>query len=394
MPLPLSYLISSPRRLFVAIVLFVLLDLSVLLINLWIAAQVAQDAVAINLAGRQRMLSQQTTKTLLLVAHAGDEDSRKAAGEELAAAFSLFDRTLRAFDQGGETRGGDGKAVTLRPVDAGNGREAVEATLVLLRPLAEMLHTLQSQGHLDAETARRAMAYMVRNNREILAHMNRLTTHLEQDSVRRTQELRTIQTAFFLIALANFLVIVLGLVKRHKQLERDRHHWREVAQHDALTGLFNRAAFRDALHSALANTRAAERRFCILMLDLDGFKPINDRFGHAEGDRLLIRLAEHLQAVSRETDVSARLGGDEFALLCPHLHADEHIPHFCDRLIASIEQIAAESGLPCRVTASIGVAVYPEHGEDVDDLLAAADRAMYAAKHGGGGRWQIALANR
>ncbi|KAF0101080.1 MAG: diguanylate cyclase [bacterium] len=394
MPLPLSYLISSPRRLFVAIVLFVVLDLGVLLINLWIAAQVAQDAVAINLAGRQRMLSQQTTKTLLLVTHAPDAASRKAAAEELAAAFSLFERTLNAFDQGGETRGGDGKPVSLRPVGTAEGRQAVKATLLLVGPLANTLSTLKSEGHLDEGAARQAMAYMVRNNRDILTQMNRLTTDLERDSIRRTQELRAIQTTFFLFALANFLVIVLGLVKRHKQLERDRHHWREIAQRDALTGLFNRAAFRDALHSALANTRAEQRSFCIMMLDLDGFKPINDRFGHAQGDSLLVRLAQQLRCASRETDVVARLGGDEFALLCPQLHAAEHIRQFCDRLIATIEQIAADQELPCRVTASIGVAVYPQHGADGDELLAAADRAKYAAKREGGGRWQVAEVNR
>ena len=178
MPLPVSYLISSPRRLFAAIVLFVVLDLSVLLINLWIAAQVAEDAVAINLAGRQRMLSQQTTKTLLLAAHAPDTQGLAAATAELGTAFSLFERTLHAFDQGGETRGGDGKPVLLRAVRTDNGRKAVATTLRLVEPLSAMLKDLKAEGRLDEESGRRAMAYMVANNREILAQMNRLTTDL------------------------------------------------------------------------------------------------------------------------------------------------------------------------------------------------------------------------
>jgi len=394
MPVPVSFLIGSPRRLFAAIVLFVVLDLSVLLINLWIAAQVAEDAVAINLAGRQRMLSQQTTKSLLLAAHAPEGEGQAAAAAELQAAFSLFERTLQAFDRGGETRGGDGKPVILQAVSTQDGREAVAITLGLVAPLSEMLQGLVKSGRLDGEAGRRAMVYMVNNNREILKQMNRLTTALEQDSIRRTQELRAIQTGFFLVALANFLLIVLGLVKQYRHVERDRHRWREMAQRDALTGLFNRAAFRDAVLSALANNRRSEKAFCILMLDLDGFKPINDLFGHAEGDRLLVRLAEKLASVSRDTDVIARLGGDEFALLCPHLHTEEHMGQFCDRLIAGISEIARTGGQASGITASIGVAAYPEHGADADELLAAADRAMYAVKRSGGGGWGLAQPNR
>lgn len=394
MPIPVSFLIGSPRRLLAAIVLFVVLDLSVLLINLWIAAQVAEDAVAINLAGRQRMLSQQTTKTLLLAAHAPDTDSLAAATAELQAAFGLFERTLQAFDRGGETRGGDGKPVILQAVSTKDGREAVAITLRLVLPLSEMLRGLMSSGRLDEEACRRAMAYMVSNNREILKQMNRLTTALEQDSIRRTQELRVIQTGFFLVALANFLLIVLGLVKQYRHVERDRHRWREMAQRDPLTGLFNRTAFRDAVLSALANNRRSEKAFCILMLDLDGFKPINDLFGHAEGDRLLVKLAEKLTSVSRDTDVIARLGGDEFAVLCPHLHTEAHIGQFCDRLIAGISEIAPAGGHVYGISASLGIATYPDHGADADELLAAADRAMYAVKRSGGGGWGMAQSNR
>ena len=110
MPIPPSALIGSPRRLVSAIVLFVVLDLSVLLINLWLAEQLAQDAVAINLAGRQRMLSQQTTKALLLATNAPTAKDSDAANLELDAAFGLLLQTQKAFAQGGETR-----AATARP---------------------------------------------------------------------------------------------------------------------------------------------------------------------------------------------------------------------------------------------------------------------------------------
>lgn len=394
MPIPVSYLIGSPRRLFTAIILFVILDLSVLIINLWIAAQMAQDAVAINLAGRQRMLSQQTTKALLLAAHAPDQASFKAAAGELNSAFSLFERTLLAFDKGGETRGGDGTPVTLHAVSTADGRKAVTTTLRLVAPLSQILAGLEPDEGLSRDSVRRAMDYLVVNNREILSQMNRLTTALEHDSIQRTKELRAIQTVFFLIALANFLVIVLGLVKQYTHVEQDRHRWREMAQRDALTGLFNRSAYRDAVLSALENAKLTAQPFCILMLDLDGFKPINDRFGHAEGDRMLINLAEKLTAVSRESDVIARLGGDEFAVLCPQMHTEDHIGQFCDRVIAAITHIACDNGSECSIAASIGVAVYPNHGMDTDELLAAADRAMYTVKRIGGGKWRLAELDR
>ncbi len=394
MPIPVSFLISSPRRLFTAIVLFVVLDLSVLIINLWIAAEMAQDAVAINLAGRQRMLSQQTTKALLLAAHAPDAAAFQAAVQELNTAFPLFARTLGAFDQGGETRGSDGKPAFLDAVTTPEGRKAVDATLKLVAPLAAMLAPAAPGDGPSLAAVRQAKAYMVPNNREILKQMNLLTTALEHDSIQRTRTLRAIQTLFFLVALANFLVIVLGLVKQYTHVERDRHRWREMAQHDPLTGLFNRAAFREAILSALDGGAQPVPPFCLLMLDLDGFKPINDRFGHAEGDRLLVKLAERLHGMARESDVIARLGGDEFAVLCPQMHTEEHIRPFCERVLHNIARITCESGQECHISASIGVAVYPDHGADSDELLAAADRAMYAIKRAGGGGWKMAELDR
>ena len=120
---------ASPRRLLVAVVVFILLDLSILMINLWIAHQVALDAVAINLAGRQRMLSQRITKASLLAANEPNTPMGDQARRELDAAYLLFTRTLTAFDQGGETQGGDGQIVSLRPVRDAKGREAIHAVL-------------------------------------------------------------------------------------------------------------------------------------------------------------------------------------------------------------------------------------------------------------------------
>ena len=118
----LDRLTASPRRLFVAVALFVVLDLSILVINLWIAHQVALDAVAINLAGRQRMLSQRLTKAALLASTDPGSPAAQAARGEMMEAATLFDSTLAAFIHGGPAQGGDGTSVTLRPVQTPEGQ--------------------------------------------------------------------------------------------------------------------------------------------------------------------------------------------------------------------------------------------------------------------------------
>jgi len=394
MPIPVHYLIGSPRRLAIAITLFVVLDLSVLVINLWIAEQIARDAGAINLAGRQRMLSQQITKSLLLINHAPDAAQRQAAREELALAYRLFATTLRAFDQGGITTGGDGKQVELRRVSQAAGRKPLDAALTIVKPIADRLDALSKTAMQADAVYRWEMDYMVSNNREILANMNRLTSALEKHSVSRIQELRAVQTGAFILAMINFLVIVLGLVKQYHQVAKAGHRWREVAQHDALTGLYNRTALREALDAGLVSAAQEQKLLAVLVLDLDGFKPVNDQFGHAAGDIALQKVANALLHLARESDTVARLGGDEFALVCPNLHGDEHIGSFCDRIVAGIAGVECIESSPGCLSASIGVALYPTHGTSVDELMSAADRAMYQSKHAGGSRWSLAELNR
>lgn len=385
MPIPVSALIGSPRRLVTAIVLFVALDLSVLVINLWLAEQMAQDAVAINLAGRQRMLSQQTTKALLLASQASSPAEFEAASGEFEAAFGLFDQTLTAFAEGGEARGGDGSPARLRRLE-GEAARTVEAARKLVNPLALMLSDTRLQA---SERTRKAAAYMVRHNRDVLALMNSLTTVLERDSVRQATRLRAIQTGAFVLALANFLLIVFGMLRHFREVEGDSHRWRELARHDPLTGLSNRKGFTEAALAILTRAQMENSGGAVLMLDLDGFKPINDRYGHAMGDQILVKLADRLAAAARATDVVARLGGDEFAMLCPKLKGED-IEQFCSRLLTAVASAPADETPGCRLGGSIGIACYPQDGHSLEHLLNLADRAMYAAKNAGGHRWHIA----
>jgi diguanylate cyclase (GGDEF)-like protein len=387
MPIPVSALIGSPRRLITAIVMFVVLDLSVLTINLWLANQIAQDAVAINLAGRQRMLSQQTTKALLLTTRATTPNEVSTAAKEVDLAFGLFERTLLAFAEGGETTGSDNAPVTLQAVK-GEAAEVVARARKLIAPLRSHLPPASATQEGRAYSA--AADYMIGNNREILALMNDLTTALEHESVSRSRDLRAIQTGAFVLALGNFLVIVLGMLRRHRQMEKESERWRELARHDPLTGLANRKAFTETGLGLLSRARIDGSAGAVLVIDLDGFKPINDRFGHATGDQVLIQLAARLEATARTTDLVARLGGDEFAIMCPNLHDPEHVEQFCNRLVAAIADIPDDICPGNPLGASIGIASYPRDGYDLHQLLSQADRAMYAAKQAGGSRWKLA----
>jgi diguanylate cyclase (GGDEF)-like protein len=168
-------------------------------------------------------------------------------------------------------------------------------------------------------------------------------------------------------------------VSERRRLEEQLTH---QAFHDPLTGLANRALFRDRVSHALALAQRRGSPVTVLFLDLDDFKTVNDSLGHAEGDRLLIAAAERFLACARTADTVARLGGDEFAILIEGADGRDGLP---DRLAAAMSHPFSLSGNQVRVTASIGVAS-ASTDDSADDLLRNADMAMYAAKRSGKGR--------
>ena len=152
------------------------------------------------------------------------------------------------------------------------------------------------------------------------------------------------------------------------------------ALHDALTGLANRTLFRDRIDHAVKATRRTDARAAVLVMDLDGFKEINDSLGHAAGDDLLVELGRRLEAALRTSDTVARLGGDEFGVLLPHASVPDDVLRAVERMQAAIENPITLQGLSLSLEASIGVALYPDDGKDVETLLRCADGAMYHAK--------------
>ncbi|MEO3713693.1 bifunctional diguanylate cyclase/phosphodiesterase [Roseateles flavus] len=169
------------------------------------------------------------------------------------------------------------------------------------------------------------------------------------------------------------------------KLAQKQHELDHLASHDSLTGLQNRRFFMDRLDHALAHARRDQGRLAMLFVDLDGFKEINDSVGHAAGDAVLKALALRLRHLVRESDTVARIGGDEFVILIDQVSDPEDVDVVARKIRDALAEPVQWEGRELRVGASVGVGRFPEHGQDAETLMVAADQAMYRAKSGGGG---------
>jgi diguanylate cyclase (GGDEF)-like protein len=156
-----------------------------------------------------------------------------------------------------------------------------------------------------------------------------------------------------------------------------------LASHDGLTDLPNREMFNQLLHFTIEAARRYERRFSVMFIDLDRFKVINDSLGHEAGDILLIEIASRLRQTLRSSDVVARLGGDEFVVILENTADNQDIEIIAQTLLSALSQPLQLSGHECQTTASIGIAMFPDDGTDVQTLTKNADMAMYRAKADG-----------
>jgi len=177
----------------------------------------------------------------------------------------------------------------------------------------------------------------------------------------------------------HFVAILEDISQRKLEEERIQHS----AQFDLLTDLPNRALFFDRLGQALALGRRDGLPGALMFLDLDHFKEVNDRLGHAAGDRLLIAVAARLREQVRESDTVARLGGDEFTVILPSLRDSADAMRVANNIIAAIGQPFQLAGAQAHIGVSIGIAIYPLHGQSAEEILNAADNAMYQAKNAG-----------
>ncbi|MBT9569156.1 MAG: diguanylate cyclase [Thiobacillus sp.] len=175
----------------------------------------------------------------------------------------------------------------------------------------------------------------------------------------------------------------------YKQLAQYSQALESMAMHDALTGLPNRRLLTDRLSLSIAHAYRNKSAMAVLYLDLDGFKSINDRFGHDAGDTLLKMVADRLVAAVREEDTVARMGGDEFVIGLWEIRDADGVIKLVTKVIQALSHPYWLEDRDVSVTVSVGVGMYPLHGEEAEALMKSADLALYEAKHSGKNSYRI-----
>jgi len=218
-----------------------------------------------------------------------------------------------------------------------------------------------------------------------------LSTHVPFRTVVRDHGTDAMPTDVMLLALAPIFVVTAerslllvpplllttAIVYRTAQQALRRRH---EATHDLLTGLANRRLFDQVLERSLATSIERKEQLALVLIDLDGFKAVNDHMGHQVGDRVLCEVSRRLSAASRAGDLVARLGGDEFAILMSRCGSVEAATGATERVLTRFERAIVIDGLPVSLKASAGLAIAPDHGTDAATLFSRSDEAMYAAK--------------
>jgi len=186
-----------------------------------------------------------------------------------------------------------------------------------------------------------------------------------------------------LIILPSFyMVLIKRLYALNEKLHIELDNARYAAIHDGMTNLLNREYFFQRVKEKVIEAQRYKEKFAVIFIDLDSFKAINDTFGHHIGDKLLKVTANRIRLVARKSDLVARLGGDEFALILHETNSDE-IDMFASRLLTQIEKVLLIENTELNITASIGISMFPDHGDMADLLVKAADKAMYQSKRSG-----------
>jgi diguanylate cyclase (GGDEF)-like protein len=170
------------------------------------------------------------------------------------------------------------------------------------------------------------------------------------------------------------------LNRANEQLRDQEQHLRHLAQHDPLTGLPNRLSMQQRLALAMEFAKRNRKKLAVMMVDLDGFKRLNDSRGHRSGDHVLTQIAGRLRTSVRGSDTVARYGGDEFVVLAGELDRAEDVSNIAEKIADMVGLPVSIDGAQEKIGCSIGISIYPDHAEDAEGLLERADRAMYAAK--------------
>jgi diguanylate cyclase (GGDEF)-like protein len=173
--------------------------------------------------------------------------------------------------------------------------------------------------------------------------------------------------------------------KRKEQEDKIRFR----ANYDALTQLANRSLFDEQLEHLLKQAKREQNKLALLYLDLDGFKAVNDSFGHFIGDCVLKQVAEILRGSLRESDAICRMGGDEFVICLSGIHDDMAVTAVATKIISAISEPMQIDGHSVQIGTSVGISFYPDAAETPEALISCADKEMYKAKHAGKGQFSV-----
>lgn len=217
----------------------------------------------------------------------------------------------------------------------------------------EMWKTLNKTGHWEGELWSR--------RKDGVAFLEKLSIYTLRDTQDRV---------------VNRIGVFSDITQMRAEQETVVHH----AQHDFLTNLPNRMLFRDRFKQQLARARRSKRKFAVLYIDLDRFKQVNDTLGHQMGDQLLIAVASRLKAQVREIDTVSRFGGDEFAILVSEVTSHADVTNLAEKILVALSLPYIIDGHTINSSGSLGIAVYPDDGDDMDTILNKADASMYKVK--------------
>ncbi|WP_372832389.1 diguanylate cyclase domain-containing protein [Pontibacterium sp.] len=250
--------------------------------------------------------------------------------------------------------------------------ELVQRLLNTLKELDERVQALPEVGNKQVTGA--VYAALVEFSEPL--HVMNIRSFHERDTVygldALTDTLSAASAAFFGLVISGLLLVVM-LVRQF----RASHH---IANHDAMTDLANRRFFMDQLDQLIPRAERYDQRFAVYLIDLDGFKSINDMHGHMFGDKVLKVFGRSLLHSLRKSDVAARLGGDEFAAIQYPVGSSREIPALSERLRKGLVDSIPSGSSTVSIKYSMGVAIYPEDGRNAEQLLHAADMQMYAEK--------------